>query len=111
MPWNLRLGAVYGPDRRPCPLWPLVELFSEDVENKIAELLAPQPRLPTPQYFAQLNFAPRLNGCIRRGGRWIYVGDNRPPSSQWWDAVHRFLNVGLYLGKRANFVDWDNKGS
>ena len=65
MPWNLRLGAVYGPDRRPCPLWPLV-VFPDDVDRKIAELLKPQPRLPTPQYFAQLNFSPPHRWALRK---------------------------------------------
>ena len=107
--WNLRLGAVYGPDRRPCPLWPLVELFSEDVENKIAELLAPQPRLPTPQYYNQ------IKPVDIKHRRW-----RCPPHSQWRDAVNRFINnywdSGVPLRPFATryapmvFVDWDDKG-
>ena len=108
--WNLRLGAVYGPDRRPCPLWPLVELFSEDVENKIAELLAPQPRLPTPQYYNQIKHHFNRPYC------W------RTPRSQWSDAVKRFIDnywdspqLAAYRRRYPSnppmvFVDWDDKG-
>ena len=103
--WNLRLGAVYGPDRRPCPLWPLVELFSEDVENKIAELLAPQPRLPTPQYYNQ------IKPVDIKHRRW-----RCPPHSQWRDAVSRFID-NYFDSQHADihvpqmvFVDWDDKG-
>ena len=104
--WNLRLGAVYGPDRRPCPLWPLV-VFPEDVDRKIADLLAPQPRLPTPQHYRQIKhpmFLPRKSRL----------------HSQWRDAVNRFINnywdSGVPLRPFATryapmvFVDWDDKG-
>ena len=103
MPWNLRLGAVYGPDRRPCPLWPLVELFSEDLENKIAGMLAPQPRLPTPQYYLQLKYSPCDHPYPRR--------------SQFLDAVNRFIDnywdevKGLSRAVPMVFVDWDEQGS
>ena len=106
--WNLRLGAVYGPDRRPCPLWPLV-IFPEDVDRKIAELLAPQPRLPTPQYYHQ------IKPVDIKHRRW-----RCPPHSQWRDAVNRFINnywdSGVPLRPFATryapmvFVDWDDKG-
>ena len=111
--WNLRLGAVYGPDRRPCPLWPLVELFSEDVENKIAELLAPQPRLPTPQYRMQLKHP---------YPKYVPWPPILHPCSQWQDAVNRFINnywdspqLAAYRLRYPHnppmvFVDWDDKG-
>ena len=107
--YNLRLGAVYGPDRRPCPLWPLV-VFPEDVDRKIAELLAPQPRLPTPQYYNQIKHHFNRPYC------W------RSPRSQWSDAVSRFIDnywdSGLLAAYRLLyprnpsmvFVDWDDKG-
>ena len=116
MPWNLRWGAVYGPDRRPCPLWPLV-VFPDDVDRKIAELLAPQPRLPTPQYFAQLNFSPPHKSWIRRGGQWYPLRHQATrSSSQWLDAVNRFIFNGAMRDLAVypsvcEFVDWDKKGS
>ena len=112
MSWNLRLGAVYGPDRRPCPLWPLVELFSEDVENKIAELLAPQPRLPTPQYSMQLKHP---------YPKYVPWPPILHPRSQWQDAVNRFIDkhfdspqLAAYRLRYPHnppmvFVDWDDK--
>ena len=111
--WNLRLGAVYGPDRRPCPLWPLVELFSEDVENKIAELLAPQPRLPTPQYSLQLKHP------YPKYVPWPPILHLR---SQFQDTVNRFIDnywdspqLAAYRRRYPSnppmvFVDWDDKG-
>ena len=111
--WNLRLGAVYGPDRRPCPLWPLVELFSEDVDRKIADLLAPQPRLPTPQYSLQLKHP------YPKYVPWPPILHLR---SQFQDTVNRFIDnywdspqlAAYRLRYPRNppmvFVDWDDKG-
>ena len=112
MSWNLRLGAVYGPDRRPCPLWPLVELFPEDVDRKIADLLAPQPRLPTPQYSMQLKHP---------YPKYVPWPPILHPRSQWQDAVNRFIDkhfdspqLAAYRLRYPHnppmvFVDWDDK--
>ena len=86
---------------------------------KLAELLKPQPRLPTPQYFAQLNFSPPHKSWIRRFGQWYPLRPDQAactrPSSQWLDAVNRFIFNGvmrdLVVHKYSTeFVDWDNKG-
>ena len=108
MSWNLRLGAVYGPDRRPCPLWPLVELFPEDVDRKIADLLAPQPRLPTPQYYSQIKHH------FSRSCQWQDAVDRFIYS--YWDSPHHPLPAWYRLRYPRTpwispvFVDWDDKG-
>ena len=85
-PSNMRL-PVYGLDRkkpnRPCLLWPLAGRqmndfagnLPDDVQRKIASMLATRPRLPTPEYNLQVSYC-----RVRRG-------------SQFLDAVSRACHV------------------
>ena len=107
MPWKRTPTGgwepVYGPDRRPEALWPVVDLFPSDLERKIADMLAPRPRLPTPKSSLQLMRHP-----IYRPGH----------GNQFLDAVRRFIDSyldevdGTYWNPHRDvvFVDWDAQG-